>query len=228
VLEELATLGRIKLRRHFQYDDSALRLHTVGQALNLDGSTDLGPMMSWRVADFAVVLLKRSLRAAGLSRTSGAKDRLLAVADNALEHMLRRRLGDNSPAKGLWDDPAALLPGADKGQVGPSWYMTKRMIECLTSAANSFGESPIRSARLTEEAVDLLGEADHLLSQTKLASSAETGSLMYKGLKRLEARLDRARRLLRDRPGTAVALTLDVLRDLDEIAVARQDATGRA
>jgi len=75
-------------------------------------------------------------------------------------------------------------------------------------------------------ASDLLGEADHLFSQDKLASSAEQGSVMDKGLARIENRLERARKLLRDQPGTACALVIDVLLELDEFAVARQDASG--
>jgi hypothetical protein len=224
VLEKLVTLGRIDVTKHIR-DTFAISLHTPGVPLELHGSTDLGPLMQWSVADFAVVLLKRSLRGAGLSRNSGARDRLLGVAEHALGHMWLRRLR-GGPGAGLWDDPSELLANADQDQVAPSWYMTKRVIECLAGAATTISAPPIRSARLNDVATDLFGEADHLFSQDKLASSAERGSVMHKGLARIENRLERARKLLRDQPGTACALVIDVLQELDELAVARQDALG--
>jgi hypothetical protein len=104
--------------------------------------------------------------------------------------------------------------------------MTKRVVECLTVAAETVRQPTIRSARLIDLATDLLAEADHLFSQDKLASAAVSGSNMYRDLRRIESRLLHARKLLRDRPGTAVALASDILAELDELRVARDLAGG--
>lgn len=221
VLEELAVRGRIN--RRISQGDAWTDLHVPGKRLELIGAEEIGPAMSWMVSDFAPLLLKRVARAAALSRSIPARERLLAVAEEALSHLWKRRLKDG-PATGLWDDPSDLVPelGVDKS---PSWHMTQRVIESLAVAADAISVTPIRSARLVEVATDLLSEADHLFSQEQLETTEVQGSAMYASLHRIEARLQRARRLLQERPGTATALAADVLRQLDEFALARQDAT---
>ncbi|MET0237999.1 MAG: SCO2524 family protein [Kibdelosporangium sp.] len=225
VLENLAVLGKIKLNRPMGSDDSAAGLHTPGVPLDLVGGDKLGPQMCWTVADFAAVLMKRSVQAAGLSRNGGARDRLYTLAEDALGHLWRRRVR-TGPAAGLWDDPSEVVPGPDTEQTEPSWYMTKRVIDCLTEAVKTINQPPIRSARLTDLAPDLLSEADHLFSQYRLASSAGPGAPVYTELMRIEHRLQRARQLIRDRPASACSLAVDVLSDLDALTVVRQDAEG--
>jgi hypothetical protein len=221
VLEELAVRGRIS--RRVARADPAIQLHTTGVRLDLDGDTTLGPPMCWQVTDFAALLLKRTVRAAGLSRNIGARERLLAVAEAALDHMWHRRISSGSAA-GLWDNPGALFPGVAKDPELPSWYMTERVIECLVVAARTITQSPIISPQLMEITTDLLGEADHLVSQYQLETSDQDGSSMSAVLLRIDTRLQRARDILRERPGTAHALVTDALRDLDELTAARQDA----
>lgn len=221
VLEELAVRGRIN--RRAVKGDPAIGLHTPGVRLELFGGEQVGPPMAWMVADFAALLMKRSVRAAGLSRNTGARDRLLAVAEDALGHLWRRRIKDG-PAAGLWDDPSELLPGVHLDEKRPSWYLTERVVECLVMAARTVGQSPIRSSQLIELTTDMLGEADHLFSQDQLNAAEDDGSVMQTSLHRIEATLQRAKSLLYSRPGTAYALVAEVLRELDEFAVARQDA----
>lgn len=223
VLEELAVQGKIRLDRPMEPTDTVVTLHTPGVPLELGGGEKLGPRMCWTVADFAAVLLKRSVQAAGLSRNGAAWDRLYLLAEDALGHMWRRRLA-GGPAAGLWDDPSDLVAGAETERAAPSWYMTKRVIECLTEAVRTILQPPIRSTRLIESTADRLREADHLFSQYRLTSSAGTGSAVHNELTRIEARLQRARELIRDRPGSACALADRVLIDLDELTVATQDA----
>jgi hypothetical protein len=95
-------------------------------------------------------------------------------------------------------------------------------------AAAAVGAAPIRSTRLQEIAGDLLSEADHLFNQEQLQTSRHTTSKMNSSLHRIENKLLRARTLLQDRPGTAKAIVIDVLRELDEFAIARQDAARSA
>ncbi|TCO47265.1 SCO2524 family protein [Actinocrispum wychmicini] len=222
VLEELAVRGRIN--RRVVRGDRAIDLHSPGVRLDMTGAEKFGPDMTWMVSDFAVLLLKRSVRAAGLSRNRGARDRLLTVAEEALGHVWRRRLKDG-PAAGLWDDPGDLLPDVVVDREMPSWWLTERVIECLILASRTVSESPIRSTRLLEIATDLLGEADQLFSNEQLEASQHENSAMQTTMRGIQVKLVRAREILQERPGTASALVNEALRELDQLAVARQDAT---
>ncbi len=225
ILEELAIRGRVN--RRVTKGDSATRLHVPGVRIELQGAEKLGPAMSWLVSDFAALLLKRTVRAAELSRNSTARERLLTVAEESLTHLWRRRLiaGD---ATGLWDNPSEVFPGTTTNHDLPTWSLTQRIIESLVIAAAAVGAAPIRSARLQEIAGDLLSEADHLFNQEQMQTSRHSTSSMNANLRRIENRLQRARSLLQDRPGSAKAIVMDVLRELDEFAMARQDAARSA
>ncbi len=222
VLEELAVRGRIN--RRVVVGDPAITLHSPGVRLELTGAEKFGPEVTWVVSDFAVLLLKRAVRASGLSRNRAARDRLLNVAEDALGHVWQRRMADG-PAAGLWDDPSVLFPDVQVDRERPSWYLTERVIECLTLAAHSVQESPIRSPRLLEIATDLLGEADQLYNQEQLEASQHANSAMQTAMHRINTQLTRARQVVQERPGTAAAIVYEVLRDLDKLAVARHDAT---
>ncbi|RSM84729.1 hypothetical protein DMH04_19805 [Kibdelosporangium aridum] len=226
VLERLAEKGNIQLDRRMGADESAVSLHTPGVPLDLFGAEQLGAPMCWTVADFAAVLLKRSVQAAGLSRNGSARDRLYSLAEDALGHMWRRRV-KSGPAAGLWDNPSELVYGMDEDHAEPSWYMTKRVLECLTESVRTIRQPPIRSPRLMELAPDLLSEADHLFSQYRLASSAGPGTPVYNELARIEEQLQQARDLVRDRPASASALANDALVALAALTVVSQDAKGR-
>jgi len=222
VLEELAIRGRIN--RRVVRGDPATALHAPGVSFPLNGAEKFGPDMRWTVTDFAVLLLKRAAKAAGLSRNRGARDRLLAVAEAALGHLWQRRMKDGG-AVGLWDDPGEVFPDVTIDTDQPSWFLTERVVECLILAAESVIEPPIRSPRLLESAIDLLGEADQLFSQKQLEASQHENSAMQTTMHRIQGKLTRARQIVQERPGTSQALVLDALRDLDQLDVARQDAT---
>jgi hypothetical protein len=222
ILEELAIRGRVN-RRVAKGDDAAIQLHLPGVQIELSGAEKLGPLMGWMVADYAALLFKRAVRAAELSRNSGARERLLVVAEESLTHLWQRRLRSGE-ATGLWDDPGTVFPGVQTADKLPTWSLTERIIESLVIAAGAVGAAPIRSTRLQEIAGDLLSEADHLFNQEQLQTSRHSTSSMTVSLHRIENKLQRARTLLLDRPGTAEAIVIDVLRELDEFAIARQDA----
>jgi hypothetical protein len=73
---------------------------------------------------------------------------------------------------------------------------------------------------------DLLAEAEHLFDQELLAGSTEAGPAMREKIEAVRQRLRRVREIMTDRPGSAVALLLSVLRELDDLAAARQDVLG--
>jgi hypothetical protein len=86
--------------------------------------------------------------------------------------------------------------------------------------------APLHSTRLTDVAIDLLFEADHLFDRELLSGSGEAGPSVRAVLQTVRANLRRAREILSDRPGSAAVLANEVLRDLDRLAAARQDVAG--
>jgi hypothetical protein len=223
VLGELANRARIT-RRPFQ-DDPALGLHAPGVRIELLGDDDGEILLGWTVSDFAPLLLKRIVRLAGLMRDSGRRSDLLGLADGIWDHLARRRIA-REPGDDLWDQPSAVFPQLRPGTDQPSWYYTRRVVECLVTAAEVVGGPPLRNERLAGLAGDLLSEADHRFDQELLRGSTEAGPAMRTALQHTQAMLRRAREIMADHPGTAFVLVSDVLRDLDRLAAARSDRSG--
>src|SRR6266536_1882347 len=218
ILEELAT--RSKITRRPVLNDPAVEMHVPGIRMGLSGAEELGgPRMSWVVSDFAPLLLKRTVQVAGLAKSTELRGQLVALANGVWDHLLTRRLRSGLPGD-LWDQPGGAFHVDDRYEL-PSWYFTERVIECLVSASKVVGSQPLRSERLTDIAADLLTEADHLFDQELLGGSAQAGPSMRTSLQRIRANLNRARTVLHTRPGTAIVLATEVLRDLDQLTVAR-------
>lgn len=221
VLEELANRGRITRRP--LGSDPALEMHAPGVRFDLLGSDDQGgPQLSWVVSDFSPLLLKRTIQIAGLVRDPDLRGRLLAQADLIWDHLERRRL-KSGPGHALWDDPSGVFSKVDTLGDQPSWYYTERVVECLVTAANLVSRPPLRSEVLTELAGELINEADHLFDRELLGGAGEAGPALRNSLQTARASLRRARDVLSDRPGTAFVLASDVLRELEQLAAARQD-----
>ncbi len=224
VLEELANRGRIN-RRPLS-DDPAVELHAPGVRLRLRGSEQAGDhTIGWLVSNFAPLLLKRTIAIAGLVRDTDLRGDLLRLADTVWDHLLVRRLGDG-PGRDLWDQAGDVFDQISTRHELQSWYYTERVVECLVAAANVVSRPSLRSTRLTEVAVDLLNEADHLFDRELMIGSGEAGPSMRAVLQTVRANLRRAREILHDRPGSATVLVSEVLRELDRLAVARQDVVG--
>jgi len=105
----------------------------------------------------------------------------------------------------------------------PSWYFTERVVECLVQTSTVLSAPPLRSNVLIDIAMDVLNEADHLYDHELLNGSPETPQLRS-DLKRLDSTLIRARNIVHDRPASSIALANTVLRELDLLIAARQDA----
>jgi hypothetical protein len=225
VFESLAQRGRIT--RRVTANDPAVRMHVPGQRIKLGGTAAIGPQLYWHVADFAPLLLKRSLQAARLSANVRAREELLRLAEAIMDHLTRRQIAQGE-AEGLWDDPGdVLFPHEDRKPVDrPSWYLTERVVEALVAAARTFMEAPVRSPAVIARAQELLHEADHLLNREMLADAdVDDNSARRAELTSIEATLARARKVLIQQPGTAHALAINALRRLDEMAVAHLDAS---
>jgi hypothetical protein len=226
VLDDLASRGRIT-RRAFP-DDPALGLHSPGETIELVGSDGVGdgPVLYWVMSDLSPQLLQRTVRIAGLLGNPERRQRLLNLADDVWTHIDRRRLRQD-PGRDLWDQPRHAFQQLTAEHKQPSWYYTKRVVDCLITAAKVIGSPPVRSPLLSGIAGDLLNEAEHLFDQELLDGSSEGGPSVRAQLDTLREKLRRARRLLRDQPGTAVVLASEVLGTLDNLAAAREDAAER-
>jgi hypothetical protein len=109
----------------------------------------------------------------------------------------------------------------------PSWYFTKRVVDTVIRSAALISSEPLRSDELTHLAMDLLAVADHLYDQEVLSNPLEPGPAITQKLQSLKIRLERARSVSEERPAIAVALSSEVLRELDQLAAARHDPDGR-
>ncbi len=223
VLANLAARGRITSRA-FRVDP-ALALHSPGEIIPLvrgDDSDD--PDMQWAMPDFSPLLLRRAIYIAGLMGNPERRQRLLNLADEVWIHIDRRRLRTD-PGRDLWDQPMNAFPRQITTIYDqPSWYYTKRVVDALVTASRVIQGEPVRSPVLTAYAGDLLNEAEHLFDQELLSGSSDSGPAMRAQLQTLREKLRRSRRIVRDRPGTAVVLASEVLSVLDNLAAAREDA----
>ncbi len=222
ILDELASRARIT-RRPFA-DDPAVALHAPGVMINLEGSEELGPRLLWACTDFSPLLLKRTIRLAGLMRDTELRGQLLAQADVVWDHLLQRRIKDG-PAHNLWDQVSDVYEQVTDRADGPSWYFTERVVECVVAAASVVSDSTLKSDRLTAYARDLLNEAEHLFDQELLSGSGSAGPSVRDLLRSVRANLRRAQQIIDDRPGTAAVLATAVLRDLDHLAAAHPDVS---
>jgi hypothetical protein len=92
----------------------------------------------------------------------------------------------------------------------------------MVAAHVLYGQSPIRSVQLSVPAREAISEAAHLLGREQVDHPAP-GPRTSQGqwISGVEADLRRARALVDQQPGTALALALDVLTRLDTLARAR-------
>jgi hypothetical protein len=222
VLAELAQRARIT-RRPFDNDDSAIALHTPGVRVDLHDHE--GAKLSCTLTDFAPLLLKRTVRIAGLMRDTELRRVSLELADDIWDHLLRRRI-TNGPGMDLWDEPNNVFEQVPSSAEGPSWYYARRVVECLVTASDVVTSPPLRTQRLAGLAADLLSEADHRFDQELLRGSTEAGPAMRDAVQGARAKLSRARSVIDDYPGTAFVLVSEALLDLDRLAAARSDLDG--
>ncbi|MEU8172457.1 SCO2524 family protein [Microbispora hainanensis] len=222
VLEELAIRARI-IRRAVPGDPPVL-MHSPGVPINLHGSDALGPHLLWVVSDFAITLLKRTIWAASIAQNTRMRERLLALADQIWRHIMLRRHSDG-PAAGLWDQPGNVFADIEMRDEEPSWYFTERVAEFLVAAASSSGEPPLRSPELVDLALQMLGEAEHLLDQELVTRPLVGGQTIQPKLRSIQASLQRARAIVSDRPATAQALINDALLGLERLSAARDSAS---
>jgi hypothetical protein len=223
ILTELANRGRLTRRPTAR--DTAIGLHHPGISVALEGAEALGPRLTWVASDFAPLLLKRAVFIASLINNIERRSELLDLADDVWDHVVDRRLRDG-PGRDLWDQPAEIFKTIEERFAEPTWHHTVRVVESLVFAANMADSHPLRSEELANFTQDLLAEAEHLFDQELLAGSTEAGPAMRDKIETVRQRLRRVREIMVDRPGSATAILLSVLRELDDLAAARHDVLG--
>ncbi|MGX9889866.1 SCO2524 family protein [Streptomyces sp. NPDC002276] len=221
VMERLAERGRITSR--MTRDDPMIQLHSPGVTLPLQGGGTIGPPMNWTMSDFSAQLLKRTVQLCTLSRNLSAHDRLLRLAEDIFGHVWRRRMGEGE-GSGLWDNVHAAYPGTSLTEGPVSWSITERVTEVMVQVHSLYAQPPIRSLELSELAKALLSESTHLLGNEQMAPAPNSDGKRGMQLRGIEVKLRRARELIDEQPGTAYALTLEVLGQLDALARARAAA----
>ncbi|MEZ0113205.1 hypothetical protein ABH920_007235 [Catenulispora sp. EB89] len=223
VLEELGQRGLVS--RRAAEDDRGVLLHEPGVLMPLKGSEKEGPALAWSYNGFAATLGKTALRVARVSTSRRNRARLIEITDAVVEHLLARR---HQQPDGLWDHPANLYPGVATAPATPAWDMTERAIEVFVAAATLISAPPLADQGQVDEATAKIAEARHILDQERLTTPTAGGSQEQKLLREAEQSLNRAERLIAERPATAAALADKVLRDLDQLAFARQAASRSA
>ncbi|MEE1668730.1 SCO2524 family protein [Streptomyces sp. WAC07094] len=221
VMERLAERGRVTSR--MTRDDPMVQLHNPGVTLPLQGSEAVGPPMQWIMTDFSAQLLKRTIQLCTLSRNLASHDRLLRLAEDIFGHVWLRRIRDGEGA-GLWDNVHAAYPESPVSEGPVSWSITERVTEVMVQVHQMYHQPPIRSLELTQLARALLSESAHLLGNEQMEPAPASEGNRGMELRGIEVKLRRARDLVDDQPGTACALTLDVLGQLDALARAREAA----
>ncbi|HEY1177673.1 MAG TPA: SCO2524 family protein [Phytomonospora sp.] len=226
VLAELAKRGRVTERA--EGADPAVRLHAPGLRVGLGGAEKVGgPSLYWQVSDFGAVLLKRIVRIAALIDDVELRDELLRLGDRVWDHLVQRRLSAG-PFKDLWDEPSNVYTQLGEGHaLGASWHHTIRVVESLVGAAQLVRSDPPRSEFMIRQAQHSISEAEHLYDQELLDGGAESGKSIRDLLQTVHANLLRAKEIQYERPASSVAIVQKVLRELDRLAAARQDAKGR-
>jgi hypothetical protein len=179
--------------------------------------------MQWSMTDFSAQLLKRTIQLCTLSRSLASHDRLLRLAEDIFDHLWRRRIGDGE-GTGLWDNVHAAYPETPAYEGPVSWSITERVTEVMVQVHQMYKQPPIRSTELTQLARALLSESTHLLGNEQMEAAPSDDGRHGMQLRNIEVKLRRARDLLDQRPGTAYALALDVLGQLDALTRAREAA----
>ncbi|NUS30245.1 MAG: hypothetical protein HOV92_39360 [Streptomyces sp.] len=219
VMERLNEHGRFTGAATSDGQESGPR--SPGVTLPLPGSEALGPAMAWVMSDFPTQLLKRAVQLCSLAQKTSEEEKLLRLAEETLDHVWSHRIEDGVGI-GLWSGLPVTGLQTPLPAGSPSWSITERVAECMVAAHLLYIQPPSHSRDLSGQAQEAISEAAHLLGrEQELYPAPRRATDQEKWMKRLEADLERAHRLVGEQAGTALALALDVLARLDTLARAR-------
>ncbi|HZE39891.1 MAG TPA: SCO2524 family protein [Stackebrandtia sp.] len=222
VLRELGNRGRIT-RRPMKGDDHAIAVHADGLDTELSGIETTGSeLLGWKMLDYAALLFKRVVDVTRKLQDSQLRNDMADLTDSIWDHLSARQMGGDT-YRSLWDRPSSIFKSLVRDRPDPTWQITLRSVEALVYACDLASGEPLRSDTLITHAEELLTEAQQLYDQELLRGGARVAPSIQETLSQSNARLLRAAEIIDRRPGSAVAITLDILRDLDRLAAARQD-----
>jgi hypothetical protein len=197
-------IADVNHRRAAQDDVERLRrvaltiaAHRPADELHLDlpGSQRYGSsMLRWRIRDYSA----RAVR------------QLLCIASQTAEPPARSEILEQ-------------MYHAHPPLIGPagSWYDVRRLVDVLIAEADLVNAPPLRTADLSRSVAELLRDAEQSFDRELLVARAD--DRLKSALRVADETLRRARAIQRERPGTAAVLASEVLRELDRLAIARQD-----
>ncbi|WP_327002058.1 SCO2524 family protein [Dactylosporangium sp. NBC_01737] len=224
VLERLAERSRITARVTGRNADG-IEMHHPGVGFPLVGSAaTTGPELEWTFSDMAPILLKRTLELIGAMPDGDQRRTAVDLAERVWEHLDRRRIPAGTGER-LWDRPAGVFTETDLPEGSLSWYYTKRIVDCLVTAARMIGAPPKPAEWLLQFATGLLDEAGHLHDRELFNCSAKAGTKRREELDRMGVELRLARDVLATQPGVAVSIAQAVLRELGVLAAAQRAGT---
>lgn len=221
VLERLAERSLITARVTAE-NEGGIEIHYPGVGFPLIGSaTPTGPELEWTFSDMAPMLLKRTLELVAVMPDGEQRRTALKLAERVWEHLDRRRI-PSGPGEGLWDRPAGVFSDTGPPEGNLSWYYTKRVVDCLVTAAPKAGRTQNRAESVSALATGLLDEAERLHDTALFNCSAKVGTKRRADLDRLDVQLRQARDELETQPGVALSLALGVLGELGGLAAAQR------
>ncbi|AGL18310.1 SCO2524 family protein [Actinoplanes sp. N902-109] len=219
---------RVRITERATIDDrQVVRAHGPGVREPLRGSgSNGGADAGWIVSDIAPLLLRQTLRLAGLLSDGDARERVERLSQDLWDHLFARRVEDGV-GRGLWDQPARIFGDlVEPQQPQPSWFYTRRVVDCLIAQGRLVSGRPPDSVHLHRTATSTLKEADHLLRAELFRGTGLSSEALQQQLVTVEVTLRRAHAVLAEKPATAIALAEDALRELDRLAAARAAGQG--
>lgn len=220
ILRELSNRGRIT-RRPLR-GDPAITMHANGMDTALSGVESTGvPLLGWKMLDFAALVFKRVVGVTRLLEDNQLRTQMTTLIDDVWTHLASRQ-SETNLARGLWDAPSKVYGGnIDRPDI--TWQITLRVVEGLVYAADLASAEPLRSEPLIDHAAQLLSEARQLYDKELQRGGVRVAPAIQEALREADARLVRAQNIIESRPGSAVAILLETLRDLDKLDAARLD-----
>ncbi|GAA4918051.1 hypothetical protein LX16_4571 [Stackebrandtia albiflava] len=220
VLRELG--NRARITRRALSGDPAVESHISGILVGMDRAklSEAENRLRWTTADFAPLLLKRTVRLLQVVENQGLRRTMMEYLDELWDHLERRKLGPQA-GQSLWDEPVRAYPGWTHTRGVPAWQPTLRVVESLVQAAQLTASSPVRNPGLVSQARAMLDEAEHLYDQELLRRGVQVAPAIREMLDSVQGQLNRVREIIQVRPASAVALLTLALHELDSQDSAR-------
>jgi hypothetical protein len=174
----------------------------------------------------AAILLRQTLEVAAVLPDEAQRREAVQLAERIWEHLERRRI-PSGPGEGLWDRPQGAFAELAEAPDGPSWYYTRRVVDCLVTAARLVTAVERPPDHVFQIATSQLHRAEHLHDRELLNSPGQLGDGLSVELERIGVQLRLARDMLTSEPSITLAFADESLRELGRFIAARQAESRR-